>query len=111
MDVIEKLNQLRLSKNMSVYRLAELSGINQSTLANTFSRKTVPSIKNLEIICEALGLTLSQFFAENESKEILTEEEKNLVVNFRRLPKTVKLKLGEAIAEISINCDESKNHQ
>ena len=111
MDVIEKLNQLRLSKNMSVYRLAELSGINQSTLANTFSRKTVPSIKNLEVICEALGLTLSQFFAENESKEILTEEEKSLIDNYRRLPKTVKIKLGEAIAEISINCDENKNHQ
>ena len=41
MDVIKKLNELRLQQDMSVYRLAELSGINQSTLANTFSRGTV----------------------------------------------------------------------
>ncbi len=42
MDVIKRLNSMRLERNMSVYRLAELSGINQSTLANTFSRGTVP---------------------------------------------------------------------
>ncbi len=61
MDVIEKLNKLRLKRNMSVYRLAELSGINQSTLANTFSRGTVPSLAHLEIICNTLGVTLAQF--------------------------------------------------
>ena len=67
MDVIEKLNKLRLERNMSVYRLAELSGLNQSTLANTFSRGTVPSIRNLEIICNTLGITLAQFFTEEEN--------------------------------------------
>lgn len=67
MDVIQRLNSLRLERNMSVYRLAELAGVNQSTLANTFSRGTVPSISNLTAICEALGVTLAQFFAEDES--------------------------------------------
>ena len=65
MDVIEKLNRLRLERNLSVYRLAELSGLNQSTLANTFSRGTVPSITHLQAICEVLGVTLAQFFKRN----------------------------------------------
>ena len=49
MDIIAKLNKLRLERNMSVYRLAELSGLNQSTLANTFSRGTVPSLSLIHI--------------------------------------------------------------
>ena len=90
MDVIQKLNKLRLERDMSVYRLAELSGINQSTLANTFSRGTVPSIKHLELICQALGVTLAQFFTEDEEPMRLTPQEEKLVNYYRRLPTVVK---------------------
>ncbi len=96
MDVIGRLNDLRLKRNMSVYRLAELSGINQSTLANTFSRGTSPSLKHLEMMCETLGVTLSQFFAEDEVPMRLTREESELIANFRRLPE----ELRRAVAEI-----------
>ena len=58
MDVIERLSKIRLERNLSVYHLAEITGINQQTLANTFSRGIIPSIQNLEIIYEALGITL-----------------------------------------------------
>lgn len=95
MDVIEKLNKLRLERGMSVYRLAELSGLNQSTLANTFSRGTVPSLRNLEIICQALGLTLSQFFSEGEQAVPLTKEEAELLNNYRKLPHSVKKAVGD----------------
>lgn len=86
MNVIDRLNRLRLERNMSVYRLAELSGINQSTLANSFSRGTVPSIKHLEMMCEVLGVSLSQFFAENESPMQLSPSEIKLIENYRKLP-------------------------
>lgn len=97
MDVIEKLNRLRLERNMSVYRLAELSGINQSTLANTFSRGTVPSIKNLELLCETLGVSLSQFFAEDETPMRLSPTEQNLILNYRKLPESIKHALSEIV--------------
>lgn len=90
MDVIEKLNRLRLERNMSVYRLAELSGINQSTLANTFSRGTPPSIKHLESMCETLGVSLSQFFAEDEATLPLTRSEMRMIVNYRKLPDQIR---------------------
>lgn len=90
MDVIKRLNELRLERNMSVYRLAELSGLNQSTLANTFSRGTVPSIKTLEMICDTLGITLAQFFAENETSMTLTPAEITLINNYRKLPSEIK---------------------
>ncbi len=100
MDIIEKLEKLRLSKNMSVYRLAELSGINQSTLANTFSRRTVPSIKNLELMCDAMGITLSQFFLEDESYEILTLKEKELIKNYRSIDKNIQQSIFTLISDI-----------
>ena len=100
MNVIEKLNKLRLERNMSVYRLAELSGINQSTLANTFSRGTVPSVKHLELLCETLGVTLAQFFTEDEKHMSLSQQEIKLINNYRRLPESIKNSLANIINSI-----------
>ena len=97
MDVIGKLNRLRLERNLSVYRLAELSGINQSTLANTFSRRTVPSIKNLELMCETLGISLSQFFAEDESPMRLSQNEIIFIQNYRKLPEQLKTAVSDIV--------------
>ena len=102
MDVIKRLNELRLERDMSVYRLAELTGINQSTLANTFSRGTVPSIKNLELICQALGITLAQFFTVDEEQTRLTKQELNLVHYYRKLPYSIK----ESVDNIVTNKDK-----
>ena len=100
MNVIEKLNKLLLERNMSVYRLAELSGINQSTLANTFSRGTVPSVKHLELLCETLGVTLAQFFTEDEKPMSLSQQEIKLINNYRRLPESIKNSLANIINSI-----------
>lgn len=100
MDVIKKLNKLRLERNMSVYRLSELSGINQSTLANTFSRGTVPSLKHLELLCDALGVTLAQFFTEDESPVILSAQEMQLIFNYRRLPDKIKKSIYDIVNSI-----------
>ncbi len=98
MDVIKKLNDLRLRQDMSVYRLAELSGINQSTLANTFSRGTIPSLKNLELICQALGMTLAQFFTEDEQTFHLSQSEARLLQFYRALPDNIKNGVDCAVA-------------
>ena len=97
MDIIKKLNELRLERNMSVYRLAEISGINQSTLANTFSRGTIPSITNLEIICEALGITLSQFFSSDEASVLMTPDEYKIFSKYKKLPNDIKDIVNEVI--------------
>lgn len=100
MDVIKKLNKLRLERNMSVYRLAELSGINQSTLANTFSRGTVPSIKHLELLCDTLGVTIAQFFTEDEVPVTLSPQETKLIYNYRRLPENIKTSISTIVNDI-----------
>lgn len=89
-DIIGKLNRMRLERNLSVYRLAELSGINQSTLANTFSRGTVPSVNNLEILCETMGVTLAQFFTDSECVVSLTPEEARFFSEYKKLPAEIR---------------------
>ena len=103
MDVIAKLNKLRLERNMSVYRLAELSGLNQSTLANTFSRGTVPSVQNLEIICNTLGVTLAQFFTDDEIVVRLTEEEAKFFNNYKKLPPAIRSSVNDIVNVIAKN--------
>ena len=64
MDVIKKIDTLMEERSWSEYRLALESGLSTSTIANIHRRNTVPSITTLEAICEAFGITMSQFFAE-----------------------------------------------
>lgn len=47
MDILDRITELREERGWSVYKLAEESGLTQSTLANMFSRKTMPSIATL----------------------------------------------------------------
>ena len=77
MDVHKRLRQLLNERGWTEYRLSKKCGLSESTLANIFRRNTIPSITTLEAICNGFGITLSQFFAEDEMVE-LTPELKNL---------------------------------
>lgn len=77
MDVHKRLRQLLNERGWTEYRLSKKCGLSESTLANIFRRNTMPSITTLEAICHGFGITLSQFFAEDEMVE-LTPELKNL---------------------------------
>ena len=73
MDVHERLRQLLNERGWTEYRLAKNSGLSESTIANIFKRNTVPSLPTLEAICNGLGITLSQFFADREMVELTPE--------------------------------------
>lgn len=79
MDAKEKIKQIMKSKNISEYRLAKLSGLSQSTISNIFVRNTAPTLPTIEAICNGLGITMSQFFAEDgESDVFLSDEQKEM---------------------------------
>lgn len=73
MNVLKKINQMRLERNWSVYKLSVESGIPQSTMTNMFNRETMPSIVTLELICDAFGVTMAEFFSETDADEITME--------------------------------------
>ena len=71
MEVLEKIEKLRKEKGWSINYLAMESGLTQSTLNNLYSRNTEPKISTLRAICSAFGITLSDFFKDEENiKEI-----------------------------------------
>lgn len=81
MNTHDRLRKLMKEREWTEYRLSKECGLSESTLANIFRRNTVPSITTLKTICDAFGITLSQFFAEGEMVE-LTPELKVLFENW-----------------------------
>lgn len=80
MDVLEKLRTLLNERGWSEYRLAQKAGLNESTISNIYRRNTVPTIATLKAVCDAFGITLSQFFADNDSNMVeVTPELKELL--------------------------------
>lgn len=75
MDVIERIDMLMRERGWTDYKLSAESGLSSSTIANIHRRHTVPSIPTLEAICDAFGITLSQFFNENCSSVQLNKEQ------------------------------------
>lgn len=78
MEVLEKIEKLRKEKGWSVNFLALESGLTQSTLNNLYSRNTEPKISTLRAICNAFGITLSDFFKEEENEDELIRRVKSL---------------------------------
>ena len=84
-DVNKKIEKMCFDRGWSTYALAQYANLPYSTLQSLERRKSVPKIEILEAICNAFGITLSQFFLEDEQIEVLSDSEKQLVDSFRRL--------------------------
>lgn len=77
MTILEKIDKLRLERGWSVNNLAMEAALTQSTLNNLYARKAEPKLSTLRAICGAFGITLAEFFSE-EDKEVksdLTDEQ------------------------------------
>ena len=85
MNILKKINKMRIDRGWSIYRLSVESGISQSTLTNMFNRETLPSITTLECICNAFGITMSEFFAEEKTSNANTFDETELIKLFNNL--------------------------
>lgn len=79
MDVVKKLKMLRDQRQWTNYRIAQESGLSQSTIENIFKRNSLPQIETLEILCKTFGLTLSQFFADDEKIAYLSDSQVELM--------------------------------
>lgn len=80
MDVIKRINDIMKNQGMTRYQLAKISDLSQSTLSNMNTRNTTPSIPTIEMICNALNISLSQFFAgDNEYMYPVNYKQKELL--------------------------------
>ena len=77
-DILGRIEQERLSRGWSEYALAENSGLTQSTISTWRRRNLQPNVASLEKICSGLGISLSQFFQEEDSV-YLTPDQKEIL--------------------------------
>lgn len=100
MDILGKITALRERRSWTIWRLAEESGVDQSTISAWYSKGRSPSIASLEKICEAFGITMSQFFAEGSAVVDLTGEQKQLLEHWSALGQKQKEALLSLIKNI-----------
>ena len=84
-DILSAITSYRQDRGWSEYQLAERSGLPQSTISSWYRKNMVPTVPSLEKICTALGITLSQLFAEGDESVSLTESQRKLLERWSRL--------------------------
>lgn len=100
MDVIKRIDDLMKERQWSDYKLAAESGLSSSTIANIHRRNTVPSISTLESICSAFGITLAQFFSDNNFTVQLNSEQLDLFNRWISLTENQKQLIYDLIKEM-----------
>ena len=84
MNILKRINTLRMNRGWSIYKLSVESGIAQSTLINMFNRETLPSITTLENLCTAFGISMSEFF-EDSSDASIPSKKKEFIETYEAL--------------------------
>lgn len=101
MDILERITKMRLEKGWTEYELAERAELTQSTISSWYRKNLIPSISSLEHICNAYGITLSQFFLEDECfSDQLTKEQIDILKRWYRLTKDQQKKLADFLDSI-----------
>lgn len=92
MDIIARIKELRDARGWSTNQLALEAELTQSTLSTLLNPKqnSLPSLDTLMRLCNAFGITLAQFFLEDEQSELVSPHEKFLIELYRKLPETKK---------------------
>ncbi len=101
--VVARIDKLRNESHISEYKLCQRAGIGTSTISSMRIRKTWPKVQTMIAICEALDVTLSDFFKTEEdsiSSEDLSKQERELISFSRGMAQRDKealIKYAEAI--------------
>ena len=89
MDIGARIRYFREKKNITVNKLANISGVSQSYLRDVELNNKQPTVEYLEYICFGLGITLKDFFSIDEpldefaqATSKLTSEQKELLIKF-----------------------------
>lgn len=64
MNILDRITEIRNSKHMSVYELANKCGISKNTIYRWYNKNYTPTLDTLQTICEkGFNISLVEFFA------------------------------------------------
>lgn len=102
-DVIRHIEELCQERSWSHYRLAKESDIPYSTINNMVRRTNIPTVPTLQKMCDAFGITLADFFSEEQEKTELTKWQTELLdicEELSRDDRRLLLAYGKGLAKI-----------
>ena len=89
MDIGNRIKELRERAGFTQNRLAEWAGVSQTHLRRVELGQQDITVGHLRLICDGLGVTLSEFFdVDNEKENLsdviakLTPKQKQLLIDF-----------------------------
>lgn len=89
MEVGERIRELRERSKFTQNKLAEWAGVSQTHLRRVELGQQDITVGHLQLICDALGISLKDFFNTNDDTEDisvavsnLTPKQKNLLIEF-----------------------------
>ena len=91
-----------LAKEYTIYKLTEETDISQNHISAIEDDKRQPTIDTLERLITPLGISLAELFNKDTDISFLTETERQLVENYRSMPKEnaeLILKLSNTLAK------------
>ena len=74
MDTIARVKELADKRSISLYRLAQISGINYSTIKASSRKKGQLSVDTIELVCVGLGITIQEFFSADRASPAVKGE-------------------------------------
>lgn len=103
MDVGKRLMEFRNEHDIARSALAKKSGVALSFINSIERGEKEPTIHTLRRLCNALGLTLSDFFASGQAPE-LPPEVRRVCGKIQQLPPE-KLKVLESVLDTWVESD------
>lgn len=98
-DVLKKIEDERLARGWTEYMLAKKSGVTQSTISSWYRMNMQPSIVTLERVCDAFGMTLSEFFLDDDKSKISEAEINTLYEQLTPVRKKAVTELLKSICD------------
>lgn len=102
MEITDRIKQLRDERNWTNYKMCDEAGVPYVTITNMFSRGTQPTIATLSALCDAFGISLAQFFNYDADQIFLSDDEKMLITNYRKLSKKDKSAVTTLLQNLNI---------
>lgn len=73
--VAQRLIELMREKNLTMNGLAQISAVPPSTIKNIFYGKSKnPGIVTIKLLCDGMGITVTEFFDTSAFRELEIEE-------------------------------------
>lgn len=87
MKIGTRLRQYRQAKEISIYKLSKETDVSQNHISAIENDKRQPTIETLERLITPMGITLAELFNDNENASFLTYDEREIIENYRSMPK------------------------